>query len=49
MVEHPVIQVRALDNRFGSHIVHERLDLDLYPREILGVVGGSGTGKTGQS
>ena len=46
MVEHPVIQVRALDNRFGSHIVHERLDLDLYPREILGVVGGSGTGKS---
>ena len=46
MAEHPVIQVRALDNRFGSHIVHERLDLDLYPREILGVVGGSGTGKS---
>ncbi len=46
MVDHPVIQVRALDNRFGSHIVHEKLDLDLYPREILGVVGGSGTGKS---
>ncbi|WP_370229929.1 ABC transporter ATP-binding protein [Marinobacter nauticus] len=46
MADHPVIQVRALDNRFGSHIVHEKLDLDLYPREILGVVGGSGTGKS---
>jgi len=42
----PIIQVRGLNNRFGSHSVHEDLDLDLYPGEILGVVGGSGTGKS---
>ncbi|GHA04912.1 ABC transporter ATP-binding protein [Oceanisphaera arctica] len=41
-----VIQVRALDNRFGTHVVHEDLDLDVYRGEILGVVGGSGTGKS---
>ncbi|HTN32738.1 MAG TPA: ATP-binding cassette domain-containing protein [Marinobacter sp.] len=41
-----VIQVRGLCNRFGDHIVHENLDLDLIRGEILGVVGGSGTGKT---
>lgn len=42
----PVIQVRGLDNRFGELAVHENLDLDLYEGEILGVVGGSGTGKS---
>jgi phospholipid/cholesterol/gamma-HCH transport system ATP-binding protein len=41
-----VIEVRGLDNRFGSHVVHENLDLDLFGGEILGVVGGSGTGKS---
>lgn len=41
-----VIRVRGLKNQFGSHIVHEHLDLDVYRGEILGVVGGSGTGKS---
>jgi len=44
--ETPLIRVRGLANRFGQHSVHEELDLDLYPGEILGVVGGSGTGKS---
>jgi phospholipid/cholesterol/gamma-HCH transport system ATP-binding protein len=42
----PLIRVRGLLNRFGSLTVHEHLDLDLFPGEILGVVGGSGTGKS---
>jgi phospholipid/cholesterol/gamma-HCH transport system ATP-binding protein len=42
----PVIRVRGLVNRFGSQAVHEDLDLDVLPGEILGVVGGSGTGKS---
>ncbi|MCY1280095.1 putative ribonucleotide transport ATP-binding protein mkl [compost metagenome] len=41
-----IIQVRGLANRFGSHAVHENLDLDVMRGEILGVVGGSGTGKS---
>ena len=41
-----VIEVRDLCNRFGNHVVHEGLDLDVYRGEILGVVGGSGTGKS---
>jgi phospholipid/cholesterol/gamma-HCH transport system ATP-binding protein len=41
-----VIQVFGLCNRFGSHVVHEDLDLDVYRGEILGVVGGSGSGKS---
>lgn len=46
MVTTPLIEVRGLVNRFGDHTVHDGLDLDLYPGEILGVVGGSGTGKS---
>lgn len=42
----PIIQVRGLCNQFGSLVIHEDLDLDLFPGEILGVVGGSGTGKS---
>jgi phospholipid/cholesterol/gamma-HCH transport system ATP-binding protein len=42
----PVIKVRSLVNRFGEQTIHEGLDLDVWPGEILGVVGGSGTGKS---
>ena len=42
----PIISVRGLENRFGEQVVHEHLDLDVRPGEILGVVGGSGTGKS---
>jgi len=41
-----VIRVRGLENRFGEQVVHENLDLDVRRGEILGVVGGSGTGKS---
>ena len=42
----PVVRVRGLVNRFGEQVVHDGLDLDLMRGEILGVVGGSGTGKS---
>jgi phospholipid/cholesterol/gamma-HCH transport system ATP-binding protein len=41
-----IIRVRGLVNRFGSHTVHEDLDLDVKRGEVLGVIGGSGTGKS---
>lgn len=42
----PVITVRGLTNRFGDQVVHDDLDLTVCRGEILGVVGGSGTGKS---
>lgn len=41
-----IIRVRGLRNGFGEQIVHDDLDLDVRRGEILGVVGGSGTGKS---
>ena len=41
-----VIRVRGLVNRFGHQRVHDGLDLDVRRGEILGVVGGSGSGKS---
>ncbi|HEX6219360.1 MAG TPA: ABC transporter ATP-binding protein [Sphingomicrobium sp.] len=41
-----VITVRGLRNSFGDQLVHDDLDLDVQRGEILGVVGGSGTGKS---
>jgi phospholipid/cholesterol/gamma-HCH transport system ATP-binding protein len=41
-----VIQVRGLVTAFGTHVIHDHLDLDVYRGEVLGVVGGSGTGKS---
>ena len=40
------VRVRGLVNKFGSKTVHEGLDLDMRKGEVLGVIGGSGTGKS---
>ena len=40
------IVVEGLRNMFGEHVVHEDLSLKVRRGEILGVVGGSGTGKS---
>ena len=42
----PVIEVRGLRSVFGDHIVHEGLDLTVDRGQVMGVVGGSGTGKS---
>jgi phospholipid/cholesterol/gamma-HCH transport system ATP-binding protein len=42
----PVIEIRGLATRFGAHVVHEGLDLEVKRAEIFAVVGGSGAGKS---
>ena len=42
----PIIAIRGLRNSFGEQVIHEGLDLEVERGEILGVVGGSGTGKS---
>ena len=46
MTADPVIRLRGVTNAFGSQVVHDHLDLDILRGEVLGVVGGSGTGKS---
>ena len=41
-----VIRVRGLMTRFGAQTVHDHLDLDVQRGEVMGVVGGSGSGKS---
>ena len=43
--EYPIV-IEGLTNRFGEQVVHEGLDLKVRRGEILGVVGGSGSGKS---
>lgn len=40
------IVVKGLVNKFGDYAVHDGLDLKVRRGEIIGVVGGSGTGKS---
>jgi len=42
----PAIQVSNVSTRFGEHMVHDGLDLEVRRAEILALVGGSGSGKS---
>jgi phospholipid/cholesterol/gamma-HCH transport system ATP-binding protein len=42
----PAIEVRDIVNAFGDHVVHDHLDLTVERGEVMGVVGGSGAGKS---
>ena len=41
-----VIRLRGIVNQFGSQVVHDGVDLDVKRGEVMGIVGGSGTGKS---
>jgi phospholipid/cholesterol/gamma-HCH transport system ATP-binding protein len=42
----PIIRVRGLVNRFGAETVHDGVALDVLRGEVIGIVGGSGSGKS---
>lgn len=41
-----VIRIRGLVNAFNGRIIHDSIDLDVKRGEVMGVVGGSGAGKS---
>jgi phospholipid/cholesterol/gamma-HCH transport system ATP-binding protein len=45
-VNEPAIQMKGVRTRFGHHVVHEGVDLEVRRAEIFAVVGGSGSGKS---
>lgn len=42
----PIIRIRGLRTQFGQTVIHDGLDLEVQRGEIMGIVGGSGTGKS---
>jgi phospholipid/cholesterol/gamma-HCH transport system ATP-binding protein len=46
MTSEMVIRVEGLHTQFGDHVVHYELNLEVRRGEVLGVVGGSGAGKS---
>jgi phospholipid/cholesterol/gamma-HCH transport system ATP-binding protein len=45
-VAEPILSARDIVNRFGEHVVHNKISLDVLPAEIMGIVGSSGSGKS---
>ena len=41
-----VIRVQGLVTEIGGRVLHDHIDLEVYQSEVLGVVGGSGSGKS---
>ena len=42
----PILSARGIVNRFGKQVVHDKLSLDIVTGEIIGIAGGSGSGKS---
>lgn len=42
----PILEITGLRTQFGTAVIHDGLDLAVLPGEIMGIVGGSGTGKS---
>jgi phospholipid/cholesterol/gamma-HCH transport system ATP-binding protein len=45
---HPkaILSARDIVNRFGTQEVHDKISLDIFRGEVLGIAGGSGSGKS---
>ena len=44
--QEPILSARGIVNRFGDQKVHDGIDLDILPGEIIGIAGSSGSGKS---
>ncbi len=45
-IAEPIIRISGLTTRFGPQVIHQDLDLDIARGEVMGIVGGSGSGKS---
>ena len=41
-----IIEISKVSTRFGDHVVHSELDLEVHRNEIFALVGGNGSGKS---
>ncbi len=41
-----LIEVRGFEKSFGPKKIHHGVDFDLYPKEVVSLIGGSGSGKS---
>ena len=46
MAQKPAIRIEGLRTQFGKNVIHKDLALEVRQGEILGLVGGSGSGKS---
>ena len=42
----PILQAKGLMKRYGTVVAMNGADFELYPNEVLGVIGDNGAGKT---
>src|SRR4030081_3281684 len=41
-----VIEIHNVSTRYGEHVVHDGIDLDVRRKEVFALVGGSGSGQS---
>ena len=42
----PLIEVKNLVTKFGDRVIHDDISFEIYEKEIFGILGGSGSGKS---
>lgn len=42
----PMVSIRGLTKAYGGHVANNRIDLDIYPNEVMALVGDNGAGKS---
>lgn len=42
----PLVSIRGLTKQYGGHVANNNIDLDIYPGEVMALVGDNGAGKS---
>ncbi|MFI3905365.1 ATP-binding cassette domain-containing protein [Ochrobactrum sp. S1502_03] len=46
MTDRPFLSIRGLTKQYGGHVANSNIDLDIYPHEVMALVGDNGAGKS---